>query len=578
MTLPLVLVVDDQFARDATERALFLRHTGFIEADAGKRANPLSLTAETAVAEVVFCSGQRVAAGWVDNDYEVVRTAVRSGGGNGGQWALVLLDVNFDSGEQRDDGSPRGQSGDGNFGVTVRERLLHDFPDLPVVMLSSKRQEEIGNTTTPYLSKHKIGSYETRQVLLRFGRIAANTSKNLLGLDPPIYAEAPATLTSFRQAFIHARTDVSILILGESGTGKEVLAHYIHRMSGRAHGPFVAVNVAAIPTSLIESELFGIGRRVATGVDGRPGKFELASGGTLFLDEIGDMHLEMQAKVLRVLQERRVTRLGEAEEIPVDIRLICATSRDLAREVAEGRFREDLLFRINTVPITMAPLRARKEDIALLARKFLENFAERQGKTGLSFSPEALALLTEQPFPGNVRELGNVVERLASGAGHHQIIGRGEVAAVSGESAVGSSQPLPTVAPSTGVPLSLNKGLNVEQAAQLLETITIDKDDPDLKGALVRLDDSMRVARRRLAGAALERCRNPNDHTLNRQAAMRLLTGDMTLKGKGPTRLINEILGRKADAAITDDDLEQLVQEWSTQAGISHNGLKRGNG
>jgi DNA-binding NtrC family response regulator len=210
----------------------------------------------------------------------------------------------------------------------------------------------------------------------------------------------------------------------------------------------------------------------------------------------------------------------------------------------------------------MAPLRARKEDIALLARKFLENFAEQQGKTGLSFSPEALALLTEQPFPGNVRELGNVVERLASGAGHHQIIGRREVAAVSGESADGPALPSLTMTPPSEGFLSIGKGLNLKQVVQLLATCTHDKDDPDLKGALVRLDSVMDGLRRRLAGAALERCRNPNDQTLNRQAAMRLLTGDMTLKGKAPARLINEILNRKADVAIIDDDLEQLVQEW----------------
>jgi DNA-binding NtrC family response regulator len=564
MTLPLVLVIDDQFARDATEKALFLNHTGCIETGTGTEEIGASRAVDAPVAEVVFCSGQRVETDWVENDYEVIHTAVRSRGGNGGQWALVLLDVNFDSGERRDDGSPRGQKGDDNFGVTVRERLLHDFPDLPVVMLSGKRQDEIGNTTMSYLSKHKLGTYEARQVLLRFGRVSASASKQLLGLDAATYAETPSSLASFRQAFIHARADASILILGESGTGKEVLAHYIHRMSGRK-GAFVAVNVAAIPTSLIESELFGIGRRVATGVDGRPGKFELASGGTLLLDEIGDMPLEMQAKILRVLQERNVPRLGGTEDIPVDIRLICATSRDLAREVAEGRFREDLLYRINTVPITMAPLRARKEDIALLARKFLENFAERQGKTGLSFSSEALGLLTEQPFPGNVRELGNVVERLASGAGHHQIIGRMEVAAVFGESAAGPTLSSLTMTPPAAGSLSIGKGLNLKQVVQLLATCSLDKDDPDLKGALVRLESVMDGLRRRLAGAALERCRNPNDQTLNRQAAMRLLTGDMTLKGKGPARLINEIFGHKADAAITDDDLEQLVHEWSGQ-------------
>ena len=204
----------------------------------------------------------------------------------------------------------------------------------------------------------------------------------------------------------------TVLILGESGTGKEVLAKYIHFCSKR-EGPFIAINCAAIPEDLLEAELFGYEKGAFTGaVKSKPGKFELAHKGTLFLDEIGDLSLKLQAKLLRVLQEKQVERLGGNNPIKVEVRIIAATNKDLEKEVKEGRFREDLFFRLNVIPIKLPPLRERKEDIPLLAQFFLKKICQREGIEEKRLSPEALKILTEYSWPGNIRELENFIERL----------------------------------------------------------------------------------------------------------------------------------------------------------------------
>ncbi len=209
-----------------------------------------------------------------------------------------------------------------------------------------------------------------------------------------------------------SQTDTTVLITGESGTGKELLSKAIHFNSNRASGPFVAVNCATIPTTLLEAEMFGYEKGAFTGaVTRKPGKFELASGGTLFLDEIGDMHIDMQAKLLRVLEEQEFERLGGTRSVKVDIRLIAATNKDLAQMVNQGKFREDLYYRINVFPINIPPLRERQEDIPLLACHFVKLLGEAMGKRNLKFTDEAMAFLKKQRWPGNVRELKNVIER-----------------------------------------------------------------------------------------------------------------------------------------------------------------------
>ncbi|MGH7415324.1 MAG: sigma-54-dependent transcriptional regulator [Candidatus Rokuibacteriota bacterium] len=208
-----------------------------------------------------------------------------------------------------------------------------------------------------------------------------------------------------------APTDLTVLILGESGTGKEVLARAIHRLSPRKEGPFVPVNCAAIPEGLLETELFGHERGAFTGaVRARPGRFELAKEGTLFLDEIGDMPLPMQAKILRVLQEREFDRVGGTRTIPVDVRVIAATHRDLEAAVAQGAFRQDLFYRLQGVGVHLPPLRERVDDLPLLATHLLERAARRLNRAPAILSPEALRGLWTYPWPGNVRELQHVLE------------------------------------------------------------------------------------------------------------------------------------------------------------------------
>jgi two-component system nitrogen regulation response regulator NtrX len=208
-------------------------------------------------------------------------------------------------------------------------------------------------------------------------------------------------------------TPARVLITGENGTGKELVARAIHRMSPRAQKPFVEVNCAAIPSELIESELFGHMKGSFTGaVSDRAGKFEQAHGGTLFLDEIGDMSLSAQAKVLRVLQDGEVTRIGGAKNVKVDVRVLAATNKRLEDEIAAGRFREDLYYRLNVVPLHVPPLRERRDDIPLLAQYFLQQFAQRDGVPARGIDEGALKALHAMEWPGNVRELRNTIERL----------------------------------------------------------------------------------------------------------------------------------------------------------------------
>lgn len=209
-----------------------------------------------------------------------------------------------------------------------------------------------------------------------------------------------------------APTNATLLIQGESGTGKELLARAIHQSSKRKDHAFIALNCGAIPENLLESELFGYEDGAFTGArrGGKLGKFELAHQGTIFLDEIGDMSLHLQVKLLRVLQERRVERIGSTRSLPVDVRVLAATNRDLEKMVAAGEFREDLFYRLNVIPLTIPPLRERREDIPILIRFYLEHYSEIIGKQVKGISPEAEETLVKYSWPGNVRELGNVIE------------------------------------------------------------------------------------------------------------------------------------------------------------------------
>jgi DNA-binding NtrC family response regulator len=229
---------------------------------------------------------------------------------------------------------------------------------------------------------------------------------------PSLVARSPAMARLIELALRVARVDSTVLISGESGTGKERVARLVHAASVRSLGPFLAVNCGAIPETLLESELFGHARGAFTGaLQDRPGLFEAANGGTLLLDEVGDVSPAMQVKLLRVLQEREVRRVGESASRPIDVRLLAATNRDLAREMAQGRFRMDLFYRLHVVELAVPPLRERREDILPLARVLLVEAAARLGRPVAAISEPAARQLLRYPWPGNVRELENAMER-----------------------------------------------------------------------------------------------------------------------------------------------------------------------
>ncbi|HZT21655.1 MAG TPA: PEP-CTERM-box response regulator transcription factor [Verrucomicrobiae bacterium] len=246
----------------------------------------------------------------------------------------------------------------------------------------------------------------------------AESFEGMLGTSP----QMQGVFASIRKV---ATTDVPVLILGESGTGKEMVARAIHARSRRRDGPFVAINCSAIPETLLESELFGHEKGAFTGAHiQRKGRIETANGGTLFLDEIGEIPLPLQVKLLRVLQEQRLTRIGGREEIQIDARLVTATNANLQKALSAGTFREDLFYRLAVVQIQMPPLRDRDGDIPLLARAFLRRFAAQAAREGLTFDKEALHAMNSHPWPGNVRELENCVRRAVIMAEGKQITAR----------------------------------------------------------------------------------------------------------------------------------------------------------
>ncbi len=246
---------------------------------------------------------------------------------------------------------------------------------------------------------------ENRRLLDETGRAAAGRL---------FVGDSPAARRVLDLVSRVAPSRTSVLLTGESGTGKELVARMLHARSDRAKMPFVAINCAALPETLLESELFGIERGVATGVEARAGRFEAAQGGTLFLDEIGDMPLSLQSKLLRVLQEREIERVGGRRRMPIDVRLLAATHALLSERIARGQFREDLYYRLRVVEIALPPLRERREDIPRLVRHFLERFAAREGRPAPTLDRDAYAALLSHDFPGNIRELENLLEGAAA--------------------------------------------------------------------------------------------------------------------------------------------------------------------
>ena len=243
---------------------------------------------------------------------------------------------------------------------------------------------------------------------------AAQNGSNSQADSADFVASSPALANALNLASRVAKTDASAMLMGESGVGKELFAKFIHKNSPRKDGPFIAINMAAIPENLIESELFGFEKGAFTDASAmKKGQFELASGGTLFLDEIGEMPLNLQPKLLRAIQEREITRLGATKSVKIDVRIVSATNANLPAMISEGKFREDLFYRLNTVPVAIPPLRERKEEILPIAERFLRQSCEEFNLGAKSFSEAAVKDLENYDFPGNIRELISVVQRAA---------------------------------------------------------------------------------------------------------------------------------------------------------------------
>ncbi|MFO1256380.1 MAG: sigma-54 dependent transcriptional regulator [Sphingomonadaceae bacterium] len=293
-------------------------------------------------------------------------------------------------------------------------------PDMPIIILSAQ------NTLDTAVRASDTGAFEyfpkpfDIDELARTVRQAVGNASSRGGGEEdapvaglPLVGRSAAMQAVYRMITRVLRNDLTVLVLGESGTGKELVAEAIHQLGHRKSGPFVAVNTAAIPADLIESELFGHEKGAFTGAVARhAGKFEQAQGGTLFLDEIGDMPLEAQTRLLRALQSGKIRRVGGREDVGIDVRIIAATNRDLEPMIAAGTFREDLYYRLNVVPITLPPLRERSDDVPALARHFLVQ-AAGEGLPRRRLSDDAATLLSAQPWRGNVRELRNFIYRLA---------------------------------------------------------------------------------------------------------------------------------------------------------------------
>ncbi|MDO9515213.1 MAG: sigma-54 dependent transcriptional regulator [Syntrophales bacterium] len=305
-------------------------------------------------------------------------------------------------------------------GIETLKRIKGKYPQMQVIMISGHGTVESAVATT------KLGAFDFVEKPLSLDKIvlSVNHALDIVRLEEEnrllkneqvhkIDGKSKAIIELREMIQIISPTNAWILIMGENGTGKELVARSIHRQSSRANNPFIEVNCAAIPEDLIESELFGHEKGAFTGAtEKKRGKFDLANKGTIFLDEVADMSLKAQAKILRILQEKKFERVGGTKVIGTDVRVLAATNKDLENEMEDGRFRQDLYYRLNVIPLEVPPLRDRIEDVPLLARQFVRDFSRKEAKTEKHIADDALAVLMEHTWPGNVRELKNIMERL----------------------------------------------------------------------------------------------------------------------------------------------------------------------
>jgi transcriptional regulator with GAF, ATPase, and Fis domain len=331
---------------------------------------------------------------------------------------------------------------------------------------------------------------------------SATTQRPAIALDSVVVGKSARMRAVFDFLKVIAGSESTVLITGESGTGKEVVATLIHQSSRRKHRPFVAVSCALFSETLIESELFGHERGAFTGaIKDRPGRFEMAEGGTIFLDDIDDVPLGMQVKLLRVLQNRTIERLGGTHVVPVNVRVLAGTKRDLKHMVAEGKFREDLYYRLNVLPVALPPLRERREDIPVLTNAFLERFFRRRGDTPPDVSDAVMQAFMRYSWPGNVRELENTCERIAQ----MSVCGSVHVGCIAANilfRASGAAPGVPTLAPAAepDAPISLDGRLRELEANLISWALKVSRGNKSRAAELLKIKRSTLGDRIKLCG------------------------------------------------------------------------------
>jgi DNA-binding NtrC family response regulator len=486
--------------------------------------------------------------------------------------SLVLLDMRFDSGPLDARGRPKGRRGDDRFGAELFRAIREAQKELPLVFLSTYGQDDVGGETVAYLSKSDLTDHALAVCLLRHGRITLEQRRSLLRLQSEVVV-APSTTAAYQAAFEIAPLPLPVMITGETGTGKEILARYIHRSSTRAEGPFVAVNVNAVPRELFEAMFFGHMRGSFTGAnEDRPGYFEQADGGTLFLDEVGDLPVELQVKLLRVLETKTIKRLGARSDIHIDVRLVSATNRFDANGEVQG-LREDVKFRLCGLAVHLDPLRDRRSDVLPLAHELLSQAAREYGRQGVSFGPSALEALEHALLPGNARELRHCVFSAAARAGSHSMISASMLglAAESG-APLADRNPSPPEVRSAKVPplLDVDSGspatsgrtaVQFDDWLEMSHAIAMPADIDGLLGRKVRLDQVFDELNRQLSALALRVTRNAVTSEYAVTAAAQLLFNDPRLKGNVPSRKLAAMLGFNQDKKFAEAELDDQVSK-----------------
>lgn len=564
---PLILVLDDVFGREVLgrrndERENLCAHLLIRDVTGDSSARATTQTVSKPVARAVFCSAQRPrnarVGEIVENDTSAVIEMIGSRAGRDGKepWALVLLDLCFYTGpvtadsDRRSPGMPEGRPGDDDprnyFGVRLLEIIRSMDPDLPVVILSSKSEAEISKRYSDlgglgFIARDDPNGPELLARAIQKHGLIEDSTCTLVGIARPL-------LLALRAARRAAPYRENVLIRGERGTGKELIAKYLHSFSGELQAnprmPYSTVNSAVLSSSLFASELFGIEPRTATGVAGKIGLIERAQGGDVFLDEIADMPLEAQAGLLRVLQERTVTRVGGFDERAVDIRFLSATNADFER--ADSGFRQDLLDRLRAGgTVHLPPLRDRLDDLPLLVERFVrEAEARRAGVRRREVAPEAIECLASYDWPGNIRELRSVifdavvahadVAHLVPG---HLKIGAANRTAVDRESAQGSVPPEEPLSP----PGELEDIL-LKMSATKFDVNRADAWSGKLEEVLI--SQARMNARLLLAAVEATKRRTPDrpGGIVQIHPAVKLLTGDPKLKPQKAGGIIKKIL------------------------------------